>query len=298
MRRVSWRDVGIAAGGLAVGVLAAERGRFVDWLLDTEWDWSGLPSEFFGAGLATLAGILISVRMTERSSIRMQERHESHVARDALERQRAWNALHLAVVRCEVVPPVASSAEIAANAAIDAAALPSAHPKMSASDVRRVAKAGVHRAVRRTALRTNLPDVQNRLGELVVEHDVAGLVIVSEIFDAVPRALGDDSLWPSLDDTDSMIEVVYTEPPHVRTANDLLSGLSMALEALERLADRHRREPAPKELDASEWQSPGSWPFSDRTGQRVPVEGALLAPILRLGDQLGALGYWSPARNE
>lgn len=271
------RDVYIAGAsataGVLVGVWAAETSRFVDWLLDTEWDWSSLPAEFFGAGLATFAGILISVRMTERSSARIRERIEDQTSREEVARQAAWRELYLAVAPAQLSAVPRSLASRLQTEVFEQA---------QGGDSGYASIVARHQTVEREWWRSLLPQVVERMWALVYEHSVHGLRQPAKVIELLAKAVEDDRLWidPNIDAGD-FLELFQAKQMPI--GEKIHSAAQPALQSLTELADRHRVQPVGRVVDASGHQVVGA--------QYIVDAGLLLAPVERLGDVLRVAGY-------
>jgi hypothetical protein len=282
------REVGLVAVGLATGLVAgvwaAERGRFVDWLLDTEWDWSTLPSEFFGAGMATLAGILISVRMTERSAARQRDKLEAETAQENTQRQQAWEDLYVAVrpLRSFVLtPPEPVASQLRAIGDGDAGLR---------GETRNAAERVAEHVCCRAQWRQHLPDVLTQMHKLIDLHDVYALTVPNTTLHRLSLALGIDALWIPADvDADELLgQIAVGQAPKGST---LISPAGRSFTALVSLADRHRRHPVGRDLDASGSRRIGDdmlWPARGQATapQYTTDSSKLLEPFGDLADAL------------
>lgn len=70
--RVDGKSAAVGLGaGLLVGIVVAERGRFVDWALDLQVNWDDLPAIIIGTSIPALAGVLLASRIAERDTARL-----------------------------------------------------------------------------------------------------------------------------------------------------------------------------------------------------------------------------------
>ncbi len=197
-----------AAVGVVLGVAVAERGRFVDWLLDLEANWSDLPAIIVGTAIPAVAVLVFAGRLAERDTERLtqaQTRARIGVEREDEEARRAqsetrrqqWSHLRTSARQLEDAlgqRPITDEARTRYEL--------SWGPKkpqnyIFVEGMSRIEEVAQLHGDKRTAFREHLPGLTTVLNAQVDKGQIDGLRVIAEAFTGYLQIVRTEQFWLS-----------------------------------------------------------------------------------------------------